>query len=76
MRVFHLFERIFDMRLGSTAQNDLLRCPAVVVGTEDTFTEAGAFEIFKSDGIYPKGEVRSSAFVKDLGFKDLSGVLA
>src|SRR3972149_3607776 len=74
--VFHLFERIFDMGLGPAAQNDLFRCPVVVICTEDTFAQADAFEIFKSDGIYPKGKVQSPTCVMDFGFKDLNGVLA
>ena len=57
MRVFHLFERLLDVGLGSAAQNDFLCGPVVVIGTEDAFAEAGAFEIFKGDGIYPKGKV-------------------
>jgi len=76
VRIFHLFERIFDMGLGPAAQNNLFRCPVVVIGTEDTFAEADAFEASKGARIDPKGEVQSSTCVTDFGFKDLSGVLA
>ena len=76
VRVFHLFERILDVGLGSAAQNDLLCCPTVVVSTEDAFTEAGVFEVFEGVGVYPKSKVQPFTSVKDFGSKDISGVLA
>lgn len=64
------------MGLGPAAQNDLFRCPAVVISTEDAFTETDAFEVSKGARIDPKGEVQPSTRVTDFGFKDLNSVLA
>ena len=77
MRVFHLFECILDAGLGPAAENDLLRGPVVVVGTEDAFAEAGAFEVFqRQEGSIQEGKVQRSVCAKNFGFKDLGGVLA
>ena len=74
--IFHLFEGMFDMGLGSAAEDDLLRGPGVVVRTEDTFAEADAFETFKGGRIDPEGEVQLAPGVLDFRFKDLRKVLA
>ena len=57
------------------AHNDFLCRPVVVIRTKDAFAETGAFEIFKSDGIDPKGKVELSARAQDFRFKGLSDVL-
>lgn len=76
MRVFHLFKSIFDVGLGSAAQNDLFGCPVVVVGTQDAFAETEALEVLKGRRVDPEGEVHLSLRPMDLSFKDLGGVLA
>ena len=45
MGVFHLFECVFDAGLGAATEDDFLRGPVVVVGTENAFAEAGALGI-------------------------------
>jgi len=45
VEVLHLLEGILDMGLGSTAKDDFLRGPVVIIGTKDAFPETATFEI-------------------------------
>jgi hypothetical protein len=74
--IFHLLERIFDVGLGSTAQDDLFRGPLMVVCAEGAFTKASALKLSKGLQIGPELEVETALGLRDLGFEDVADILA
>jgi hypothetical protein len=47
VRIFHLFEGVFNMGLSAAGENNLLRAPVVIIGTQDALAEACAFKFFE-----------------------------
>ncbi len=76
VRVFHLAEGIFNVRLRATADDDVLGRPLVLVGAEDAFPEACPLEAVESGEVRGEGEVE---FVLGSGngrLEELGNILA
>jgi hypothetical protein len=75
--VFHLPERIFDVKLRSATEDNFLRGPIGVVRTEDALAQSSVFQCLEGGWVRPKAEGQVAVGIREeFRFENFGDVLA